>query len=176
MCHNSPYVEQVALPQMKEIVKLYDVDGFFLDIVLQQYFQVNCYCTFCRELYESKIGSKLPTDENDHGVFALRRLKNRTLGTLMDNYNRELMAVKPAIAIITNYAWMSKYFTISAAANVLYTLLTMPGINAKRVLLSYMIYLRCMASAYMSGSIHNLQVFYRYPLVKVLSLSTERAD
>ena len=109
MCHNSPYIKQVAIPQMKEIIELYDVDGFFLDIVLQQYFQANCYCKFCRELYEREIGSELPTDESDPGVFALRRLKNRTLETLMDNYNRELMAVKPEIAIITNYAWMSRY-------------------------------------------------------------------
>jgi hypothetical protein len=42
-------------------------------------------------------------------VFALRRLKNRTLEALMDSYNRELMAAKPEIAIITNYAWMSRY-------------------------------------------------------------------
>ena len=41
MCHNSPYIDRVALPQMKEIVEWYDVDGLFFDIVLQQYFERN---------------------------------------------------------------------------------------------------------------------------------------
>ncbi|MFC1607814.1 beta-galactosidase trimerization domain-containing protein [Candidatus Latescibacterota bacterium] len=109
MCHNSPYMKQVIIPQMKEIVDLYDVDGFFLDIVLQQYFQMNCYCPCCRDLYEKEIGGKLPTDASDPNVYALRRLKNKILETLMDDYNRELMAQKPELAIITNYAWMTRY-------------------------------------------------------------------
>ena len=29
MCLNSPYVDKVAIPQMKEILALYDIDGFF---------------------------------------------------------------------------------------------------------------------------------------------------
>ena len=40
MCFNSPYVERVALPQMKEIIEKYDIDGFFFDFVVQQYLEV----------------------------------------------------------------------------------------------------------------------------------------
>jgi hypothetical protein len=32
MCANTPYAEEIGIPQMKELVSLYDLDGFFIDI------------------------------------------------------------------------------------------------------------------------------------------------
>jgi hypothetical protein len=34
MCLNSPRVDETHIPQLKEIVALYNVDGFFLDNLL----------------------------------------------------------------------------------------------------------------------------------------------
>ncbi|MFA6470778.1 MAG: alpha-L-fucosidase, partial [Candidatus Latescibacterota bacterium] len=43
MCYNSPYVDEVAIPQMKEIVGMYDTDDFFIDGIVQPFLQMNCY-------------------------------------------------------------------------------------------------------------------------------------
>ena len=60
MCFRSPYVDQIGLPQMKEIVQLYDVDGFFIDIVMQQFLHSNCHCKYCRESLKMRLAAKFP--------------------------------------------------------------------------------------------------------------------
>jgi len=109
MCFNSPYVEQVALPQMKEIVELYDVDGFFIDIVMQQYLQGNCYCKYCRELYAKEIGGQIPLKDTDPKAFEYRKWSNSHMEAFMEKVFYSLAEVKSDIAIINNYAWFSRY-------------------------------------------------------------------
>jgi len=54
-CINTPYRKYV-LEQLTEIVKGYNPDGFFLDIVGQPL----CYCASCSELYRSRYGHEIP--------------------------------------------------------------------------------------------------------------------
>ena len=109
MCFNSPYVERVAIPQMKEIIGKYDIDGFFFDIVVQQYLDGNCYCTSCRELFRKEVGGEIPTSDADPNAFAYRKWSNRHMEAHMEKVYRALAEVKPDIAIINNYAWMATY-------------------------------------------------------------------
>ena len=109
MCFNSPYIDEVGLPQMKEVVERYDIDGFFIDIVMQQFLQSNCYCKYCRESFAKEVGGKMPTDNNDPKAFAYRKWSNRHMEALMEKVYRYLAAVKPGIEIINNYAYMNRY-------------------------------------------------------------------
>jgi len=52
LCLNSPYVDYVSA-QIEEILKNYEVDGFWFDIVRQ--IQPGCLCKYCREGIE-KLG------------------------------------------------------------------------------------------------------------------------
>ena len=54
-CINTPYRKYV-LDQLTEIVKGYNPDGIFLDIVGQPL----CYCASCSELYRSRYGHEIP--------------------------------------------------------------------------------------------------------------------
>ena len=49
MCPNSPWLEQAHIPQLKEIVDLYNVDGFFFDAVLGKFVNGVCPCKWCRQ-------------------------------------------------------------------------------------------------------------------------------
>lgn len=109
MCYNSPYTEQVSLPQMKEVLEKYDIDGFFIDIVMQQYLESNCYCKSCRELYAREVGGEIPRSDSDPKAFEYRLWSNSHMEAHMEKVYRFLAQVKPDIAIINNYAWMSTY-------------------------------------------------------------------
>ncbi len=109
MCYNSPYVDRVAIPQMKEILARYDVDGFFIDIVVQQYLEWNCYCPCCRELYGQEVGGEIPRSDSDRNAFAYRKWSNHRMERLMEHVYREISGVKPDAAIIFNYSWMFTY-------------------------------------------------------------------
>jgi hypothetical protein len=109
MCYNSPYTEEVSLPQMKEVLEMYDVDGFFVDIVMQQYLHGVCYCKSCRDLYATEMGGEIPTSDKDPRAFEYRKWSNRHMEAHMEKVYNYLAKVKPDIAIINNYAWMSTY-------------------------------------------------------------------
>ena len=109
MCLRSPYMDQVGIPQMEEIATLYDIDGFFDDIVMQQFTSRVCYCTYCRELFKKEVGGNIPTDDSDPKAFAFRKWANRHFEAYMEKINNAMTEVKPGITVLTNYAWMSRY-------------------------------------------------------------------
>jgi hypothetical protein len=90
MCPNSPWLEQAHIPQLKEIVELYEVDGFFFDSVLGKFVQGSCSCRWCRE------GDR---DGIDHYRFLSRsgaRYIERVIG-----------ALKPGLAYAMNHVWVT---------------------------------------------------------------------
>jgi len=109
MCLNSPWVDEVFIPQCREILELYDVDGFFPDGVLRPFDAQHCYCTYCRESFEKEVGGPMPTGEDDPQSFEYRKWSNRRIIAYMDKVYRALTAIKPGIALLNNYAWMSRF-------------------------------------------------------------------
>ncbi|MFC1694021.1 beta-galactosidase trimerization domain-containing protein [Candidatus Latescibacterota bacterium] len=113
ICLNSPWVEEVAIPQYKEILEWYDVDGFFIDGVHQPYLESNCYCKYCRELYDKEVGGNIPTDDSDPKAFAYRKWANRHMEAYMEKVYRVLSAIKPGIAILNNGQWMVSRYPVT---------------------------------------------------------------
>ena len=109
MCFKSPYVDQIGIPQMKEVISLYDVDGFFVDIVLHQFLVWVCRCKYCRESFAEEVGGEIPKDDSDPKAFAYRKWANRHFESHMEKVHRALAEVKPEIAVINNYSWLSRY-------------------------------------------------------------------
>jgi hypothetical protein len=90
MCTNSPWVEQAHIPQLKEIVDLYDVDGFFFDSVLSKFVQGNCACKWCRE-------------QDGDGIDHYRFL-SRSGARYAD---KVIAALKPGLAFAMNHVWVT---------------------------------------------------------------------
>lgn|GEM_PF-770256 len=47
LCVNSPYIQELFWPQLKEIATNFDIDGFFLDMLF--YPDDSCYCAYCQK-------------------------------------------------------------------------------------------------------------------------------
>ena len=109
ICLNSNWADDIQIPQVKEILSRYDVDGLFTDIVLQQYLHSTCYCQYCREAYARDIGGEIPTSNDDPHVFAYRHWSNSMMETYMDKFCRAAIEVKPDVSVTHNYAWLTRY-------------------------------------------------------------------
>ena len=109
MCFHSPYMDKTGISQMNECLSMYDLDGIFVDIVMQQFLSNTCYCRYCRELFNNEVGGDIPTDKNDPKAFIYRKWSNRHMETFIDKIQRALTESRPEIAVIINYAWMSRY-------------------------------------------------------------------
>ena len=109
MCINSPYVDEVGIPQLEEIVRRYDIDGFFMDIFMHQFQGGKCYCRYCRESFEREVGGPMPVSDDSPNAFAYRLLRNRQMEANMEKVQRALSTVKPDISNIFNWSWTMRY-------------------------------------------------------------------
>jgi len=91
VCLNSPYVEQIVLPQVDEIARNYDVDGMFFDIV---YFKF-CYCPSCRNRAKT-LGVELDGDRGSYAVASAAALD--FLGAVRQTCD----AIRPGLDITHN--------------------------------------------------------------------------
>ncbi|MFW5995254.1 MAG: beta-galactosidase trimerization domain-containing protein, partial [Spirochaetia bacterium] len=58
LCLNTPYKEELVLPQLTEVIKDYPVDALWLDIPIPKYSD-GCFCPSCREKYRTRYGREL---------------------------------------------------------------------------------------------------------------------
>jgi hypothetical protein len=100
MCISSPWVDEVHIPQLKEILSLYDVDGFFLDGMLGKFMRGPCYCEYCRKAF----GSAIPVSDQDPNVFA----HHRWLTQKMNRYAEKVIGALPDLAFAFNHVWVSR--------------------------------------------------------------------
>lgn len=62
-CANSPFTEEIVLPQMRELAEGYDLDGIFIDganILFSE--EGGCVCEFCRRKFKEQFGIELTPD------------------------------------------------------------------------------------------------------------------
>ncbi len=109
MCFRSPYVDEIGLPQMKEIIERYEPDGFFIDIINQQFMQSVCRCKYCRESYAKDVGGEIPENDNDPKAFAYRKWTNEFLESFIHKLYSYVQRVRPEVTLINNYTWMMRY-------------------------------------------------------------------
>jgi len=62
MCFQSPYIEEIVLPQIKEIFETYPVSGIFFDFGRSNGY---CGCSNCQQAFFKAHGIELP-DKNDY--------------------------------------------------------------------------------------------------------------
>ncbi|MFP4250591.1 MAG: alpha-L-fucosidase [Armatimonadota bacterium] len=93
VCINTPYREELVLPQLEEIAEGYPVDGFFIDIPVVP----ECHCEYCRRKFEQMHGRELTPDipqrEMDAFLYASTARVLRELRAICDRHNPELIIV-----------------------------------------------------------------------------------
>ena len=68
MCHNSPFVDEILLPQIEEIMERYRPAGWWIDgeFVLRP-----CWCPWCKEKWQERYGTLYPEEMNAETQVAL---------------------------------------------------------------------------------------------------------
>ncbi|NBC81791.1 MAG: hypothetical protein GVY19_00265 [Bacteroidetes bacterium] len=100
----SPYVDSLMIPQLKEIIDRYQVDGFWID--------GECwgtgldYSLAAQEAYIKQTGSTdIPWSSKHPGFHAYRQVQRQAFRDYLKHYLDAIHAYKPNTCIVSNYAY-----------------------------------------------------------------------
>ena len=93
MCLNSPYLTDLLLPQLEEITRKYNPDGFWLDIV-EVVYGGGCYCRHCQEKYRRLYGKSILDDSSQ-----LKEFRKLTVIDFLKEARRVVKGINPDILI-----------------------------------------------------------------------------
>ncbi|MCF7854702.1 MAG: hypothetical protein K9N51_07890 [Candidatus Pacebacteria bacterium] len=103
VCRLSPYLDELMIPQLLEIVDEYDVDGFWVDG--DNWAVRDCYCARCRKEFARRTGIEQPPTDPSHSDFpAWRAFQRDTFVEYVRKYADAVHKRKPSCAVCSN--WM----------------------------------------------------------------------
>ena len=100
---------ETGIAQLHEILELYNVDGFFLDVTSQPFLKSEMYADRTRKLFETETGLEFPTDDEHPHAFEFRRWINRHHDGFLDRIIKSVLEAKPDALLIFNGSWMLRY-------------------------------------------------------------------
>lgn len=93
LCTNTPYKEEMVLPQLEEIIKDYPVDAFWIDIPFPKHADT-CYCPHCQAKYRQMYGKELKDAAlKDRLAFYQASVGKfiKEIKVLIKKYNKDIM-------------------------------------------------------------------------------------
>lgn len=98
LCVNSPYVEALLIPQCREIIDQYDIDGLFFDTMatLQP-----CSCEYCRKLY----GGDIPKSAEAADWKDWSKWYRKCFEAFFDKVAGAMFRKRPDLPISFNWEW-----------------------------------------------------------------------
>ncbi len=101
LCMNTPLTEEHILPQIREIVHNYDIDGIFFDGTNIRI----CYCPDCRQDFKDDTGFDIPlTKEDPHWLDHVKWL-NKKSTELRRKFTDAVHAEKPEVLVSFNWSY-----------------------------------------------------------------------
>ena len=101
LCMNTPYKDDLVMPQLDEIAADYPVDGFWLDIPLAAGPGGYCYCPSCRRKFREHFGVDLSPEAPAE---LLDRFKMRTVVDYLTEVRAIVDRRHPDLAVFMNSA------------------------------------------------------------------------
>ncbi len=102
MCPRSPYLDELMIPQMMELIDRYEVDGFWMDGDL--WAAEPCYCRRCRTAFTRGDGiAEPPTEPGDPNWAALVELHAREFRAVRHALLRRRPRHKPGVLVCSNW-------------------------------------------------------------------------
>ena len=103
VCPRGPYLDELMIPQLLEIIDDYDVDGFWIDG--DNWAVRDCYCPRCRAEFTRRTGlAKAPESPGETDWPAWRAFQRDSFVEFVDRYAAAVHARKPSCAVCSN--WM----------------------------------------------------------------------
>ena len=101
VCFNSPWTEEVLLPELRELAN-YDIDGIFFDFL---YVHKPCFCNWCESLFRKEFGKEIPKSTDDSSwldyIKWLWSINEKILTRVCDVVH----SINPEILIAVNWAY-----------------------------------------------------------------------
>ena len=102
MCPRSPYVDEIMIPQLLELIDHYNVDGFWIDGDL--WAVETCYCERCKQAFEEKTGIvDPPKDSSDPNWSVWWNFNRESYEDYAAHYCRAVHDHKSGILIASNW-------------------------------------------------------------------------
>lgn len=101
MCPRSPYVDELMIPQMKELVERYGVDGFWIDGDL--WAVAPCYCRKCTKAFNEQTGLEPPVDVEDEHWPAWWLFTLRSFEEYVTRYCDAVHKHMPGVKVCSNW-------------------------------------------------------------------------
>jgi hypothetical protein len=102
MCPRSPYLEELLIPQMKELIDRYDVNGFWVDGDL--WAVEPCYCGRCRAAFTEQTGlAEPPVAETDPNWAVWWNFTRESFEEYVTRYCEAVHAHKPGVLVCSNW-------------------------------------------------------------------------
>jgi len=113
VCLNSPYTEELFLPQIRELLE-YDIDGFYFDELF--YHQDACTCRFCKENME--VLGMNPDNPKDRKLYTAKSCENfaeRVMDLIIKEQSKELLITyNPSTDLLGNMPSLARYENVVA--------------------------------------------------------------
>ncbi|MEK6793410.1 MAG: alpha-L-fucosidase [Spirochaetota bacterium] len=102
LCPRSPYLDELLIPQMKELIDRYDVDGFWVDGDL---WGVDpCYCSACRRVFTEETGIIEPPVELSDANWPLwMKFHRASFDAYVKKYCDAVHAHRPGVRVCSNW-------------------------------------------------------------------------
>lgn len=102
-CRLSEYDDELMIPQMLEVIRKYDVDGFWVDG--ENWASKPCWCERCRTEYTRRTGeAAIPMSADEPGWDAWLAFHRDLFVEHVDHYAAAVHAAKPGCLVCSN--WM----------------------------------------------------------------------
>lgn len=101
LCMNTPLTEEHILPQIREIVRNYDIDGIFFDGTNIRM----CYCDDCRKDYKNDTGYDIPLNRDDPHWLDHVKWLNKESTDLRRKFTDAVHAEKPEVLVSFNWSY-----------------------------------------------------------------------
>jgi hypothetical protein len=102
MCPRSPYVDELMIPQLFELIDRYDIDGFWIDGDL--WAMETCYCDRCRQAFKEKTGiAEPPRDLSDPNWPAWWNFTRESFEAYVTHYCEAVHRHKAGVLVASNW-------------------------------------------------------------------------
>jgi len=102
MCPRSPYLDELMIPQLIEVIDKFQIDGFWVD---GDIWAIDlCYCDRCRQAFKEKTGiAEPPTDSSDPNWATWWNFTRESFEDYVTRYCDAVHQYKPGVLVASNW-------------------------------------------------------------------------
>lgn len=103
-CFNSPFLDEMIIPEIEELSKTYNPDGFFFDIVSTRV-NIPCYSKYCQDKFKEEFSREIPREGGDPLWETYLKWQRGIVSNFEKRIADTIHAVNPEILVGSNYAY-----------------------------------------------------------------------